>query len=82
MNRQNIQQIIRDLFKDNFNAYPDDYSISNNQQARLNARITAREYWENRTAEEIERDKNAGVTRHDYQNWCTLELKNQQDNVS
>lgn len=76
MNKKNIQLIIRDLFKDNYRAYPNDYDISNDngQQARLNARTVAIEYWRNRQQDEADRDAQAGVTKKDYINWVMAEL--------
>lgn len=76
MNKKNIEQIIRELFKDNYRAYPSDYDFSNDngQQARLNARSVANEYWDNRQDDEVVRDEQAGVTKEDYVKWVMAEL--------
>ena len=69
---ENIQSIIRDLAIDNFNAYPECYPTSLNQECLDNLDLLAESYWDNRTEEEIKRDENAisePVTLEDYKNW-------------
>lgn len=74
MTRENIKTIIQDLFKQNLNAYPQDYpqnsAGSYTDLAMLNAVQTAWNYYDNRTEEETERDEAAEVYRLDYSNWC------------
>ena len=81
MTRNNIEQIIRDLFKDNFNAYPNDY-LNDLKHSYLATITTADGYWDNRTAAEEERDAAAGIIKNDYSTWCLVELKDLQDNLS
>lgn len=78
MNRQNIQQIIRELFKQNFNAYPEHYPLTNtglmSEEGTVNAQEIAKTYWDVRNEDELERDEKAGVTEIDYVEWVMAEL--------
>jgi hypothetical protein len=65
MKKENIKQIICQLFMQNYNAY------GNTQDTEVVA--IAQEYWDNRLETEIERDNAAGVTCEDYINWCIAE---------
>lgn len=73
MNRQNIEQIIRDLFKQNYELYPENYS-NYVPDAVETAKQTARGYWDMRTEEEEKRDQTAGVTLQDYETWVVYQL--------
>lgn len=90
MNRQNIETIIRDLFRQNFNLYPESYPLTTEyvnsmipnkkgellvtDEAAINAQEAAVGYWNNRNEDEIERDEKAGVTEIDYVEWVMAEL--------
>jgi hypothetical protein len=74
MNRQNISQIIRSLFRDNYRLYPETYP-NNIGPAIDAAKETAKGYWDNRTPEEEQRDAEAHVTLQDYEKWCVDELR-------
>jgi hypothetical protein len=71
MNRQNIETIIRDLFRDNYRAYPETYTGDSAQQTAIDA---GEKYWHNRTEDEMDRDHEADVSKGDYINWCLAEL--------
>lgn len=73
MKRENIQTIIRDLFRDNYRANPDSYPSQVGDAVRL-ALLTAKGYWENRTEDEMIRDAKANVNLADYENWVKAEL--------
>lgn len=73
MNYQNIAQIIRNLFRDNYNAYPDSYPDSLIEAVEA-AKETAKGYWDNRTPDEEQRDAEAQVTLQHYESWCIDEL--------
>jgi uncharacterized protein YijF (DUF1287 family) len=75
MKKQNIEQIIRELFKDNYRSYPEQY-FDSPEQSISTARYVAKGYWANRTDEEIERDEKAQVTESDYVEWVLVELSN------
>lgn len=88
--RQHISQIIRELFRQNFKAYPERYpltrdhinnSIKNKKKEPIvmdatvmNAQEVAKGYWSERNEDEIERDEKAGVTQIDYVEWVMAEL--------
>jgi hypothetical protein len=74
MKRENIEQIIRDLFKQNYKLYPENYPDQVGEAINT-ALLAAEGYWDNRDETEIERDKQAGVTLYDYENWVKAELK-------
>ena len=77
MNKQNIQHIIRELFRENFNLYPESYPIVNGLMSELGticAQEVAKGYWNNRAEFEIERDEKEGVTEIDYVDWVMTEL--------
>jgi hypothetical protein len=73
MNRQNISQIIRELFRENVRLYPEDYKV--HADAINMAKESAKSYWDNRNEIEIERDNEAKVTLQDYESWCLAELE-------
>lgn len=75
MNKQNIEQIIRDLFRQNFTYYPHDYS-GTIVVAIDAAKVTAKGFWDVRTEDEEQRDQEADVTLQDYENWVVAELTN------
>jgi len=69
MNRSNVETIIQELARDNFNLYSDDYQIKNNE-ATSEAMETAQDlgirYFEHRNENEIERDDSLNITKIDY----------------
>lgn len=79
MNRQNIQQIIRELFRQYYNAnegqsFPLTDTSLMTEEGTLNAQEVAKGYWADRNEDEIERDEKAGVTEIDYVEWVMAEL--------
>jgi len=72
MQRQNIRQIVVELFRENYRLYPEDYKEPG--AAIIMAKEVAKGYWDNRVEFEIERDKKAQVTAEDYENWIVDEL--------
>lgn len=75
MKRENIETIIRDLFRDDYRADPDRLT---GDKAREVAIADAGLYWYYRDENEIARDEKAGVTKEDYINWSLAELAEQQ----
>ena len=71
MKIENIETIIRDLFRDNYRAYPESYKGAEKYR---NAKVCAIGFWQNRTEDEINRDKEAEVVQDDYTNWVLNEL--------
>ncbi len=78
MQKQNIEQIIRELFKENYRLYPDSYPITEDglmsEDGTTCAQEVAKGYWAERNGDEIERDEKAGVTKIDYVEWVMAEL--------
>ena len=78
MSAQNISQIIRDLFRQNFNLYPELYPLTEaglmSEEGTTNAQDAAKGYWDMRNEDEAERDEKAGVTEIDYLKWVMAEL--------
>lgn len=78
MNRQNISQIVRELFRDNYNLYPESYPLTEgglmSEEGKICAQEVARGYWDVREEAEIERDEKAGVTENDYIEWVMSAL--------
>lgn len=78
MDRQNIQQEVRELFRDNYNLYPESYPLTADglmsEEGTLCAQEVARGYWAERNESEIERDEQAGVTEIDYVEWVMAAL--------
>lgn len=78
MNRQNIQQIIRELFRANFSLYPENYPLTEaglmSEEGTTQAQEVAKGYWAERNEDEIEHDEKAGVTEIDYVEWVMAEL--------
>lgn len=78
MQKQNISQIIRELFRANFNLYPEHYQLTDaglmSEDGTTQAQEVAKGYWAVRTEDEIERDEKAGVTEIDYVEWVMAEL--------
>lgn len=75
MKRQNIEQIIRELFRENYRLYPESYT--GGAEAMSVAKEVAKGYYDNRAEFEVERDEQAGVTAQDYDNWILDELAEQ-----
>jgi len=73
MQKHNIEQIIKELFRENMRLYPEDYKTP--KAAKFMTEATAKSYWENRNGYEEQRDKEAGVTKTDYKQWCKAEYK-------
>lgn len=78
MNKQNIEQIIRELFRQNFSLYPESYPLTEDglmsEEGTTCAQDNAKGYWAVRNEDEIERDEKAGVTQIDYVEWVMAEL--------
>jgi len=79
MNKQNIQQIIRELFRQYYNAnngqsFPLTEDCLMSGEGTIHAQEVARQYWALRKEDEIERDENAGITEIDYVEWVMAEL--------
>jgi hypothetical protein len=74
MNKQNIKNVIQELFRQNIHRYPEYYN-SSLEQAKETAIETAKGYWDNRNESEIESDSLHEVTLQDYQDWCIEELE-------
>lgn len=78
MDRQNIHQIIRELFIQNYNAYPELYPLTEDglmsEEGTTNAQDAAKGYWDMRNEDEAERDEIAGVTEIDYVEWVMAAL--------
>jgi hypothetical protein len=79
MNRQNIQQIIRELFRQYYNAnegesFPLTETGLMSEEGTINAQEVAKGYWAERNEDEIERDEKSGVTENDYIKWVWAEL--------
>lgn len=78
MQKQNIEQIIRELFRANFNLYPEHYQLTEaglmSEDGTTQAQEVAKGYWAERNEDEIERDEKAGVTEIDYVEWVMAEL--------
>lgn len=78
MNKQDIEQIIRELFRQNFNLYPASYPLTEDglmtEEGTTNAQDVAKGYWAERNDDEIERDEKVGVTEIDYVDWVMAEL--------
>lgn len=73
MNKQNIEQIIRELFRQGYNAYRESYP-DQIEEAIKTAKVTAAGYWGTRTPDEEQRDQRAGLTLRDYEEWIVAEL--------
>lgn len=73
MKKSDIQHIIRELFRQNFNLYPENYPDTV-VAAVDTAKQVAAGYWDVRTPEEELRDEQAGATLQDYEQWCIAEL--------
>src|SRR5687768_11837491 len=79
MNRQNIQQIIRELFRQYYKvnegeSFPLTDTGLMSEEGTMNAQEVAKGYWAERNEDEIERDDKAGVTEIDYVEWVMKEL--------
>lgn len=78
MNKQNIEQIIRELFRENYRLYPESYPTTDDglmtDEGTICAQEVAKGYFDNRAQFEIERDEKAGVTKIDYVEWVMAEL--------
>jgi hypothetical protein len=74
MNKENVEQLIKQLTRECINAYPDAYPVNIDGTATDVASMAvadiASSYWENRNENEIERDENLNITESDYVEWC------------
>jgi hypothetical protein len=81
MKKQNVEQIIKELFRQNYNLYPESYPLNENgeaeNEASENVADVAKGYYANRTESEIERDEQLGITEIDYVEWCMAEFSAQ-----
>jgi len=73
MHKSNIEQIIRQSFRENMILYPEDCKTP--KAAKFMVDASAKSYWDNRNEHEQQRDKEAGVTKTDYKQWCRDEYK-------
>lgn len=78
MKKQDIENVIRELFRQNFNAYPENYPLADgglmSEEGTTQAQDVAKGYWSERNEDEIERDEKSGVTEIDYVEWVMKEL--------
>lgn len=79
MKTQNIEQIIKESARRNFNLYPDCYHLENElstEEATISAQELAISYWEHREEDEIERDEKFNISKIDYVEWVMQEFAN------
>ena len=73
MQKQNVEQIIKDLATANFNLYPENYEVKYKKfctgEGNVVAQGIAEGYWYNRTEEEVIRDRNLSIIKADYEEW-------------
>ena len=79
MNKQNIQQIIRELFRQYYTANEgQSFPLTNgglmSEEGTIHAQDVAKQFWAERNEGEIERDEKADVTEIDYVEWVMAEL--------
>jgi len=79
MKKQNIEQIIRELFRQYYIAndgqsFPLTESGLMTEEGTIHTQEVAKGYWNERNEDEIERDEKAGVTEIDYVEWVMSEL--------
>lgn len=77
MKKQNVEVIVRELARQNFNLYPESYPIEDGlatNEATENAQDLAKNYWDNRTELDEERDNGCGVSKIDYVEWVCAEF--------
>jgi hypothetical protein len=67
-------QIIRELFRQNINVYPESYPITDKDTCLKQAESVARGYWDTRNDDEIEADQRNKITADDYIAWCQSEF--------
>lgn len=76
MQKSNVETIIKELAKENARLYPESYPIENGEftnEACTNFCELAKQYFDNRTEEEIERDETCStfpIDLEDYAKWC------------
>lgn len=79
MQKENIKQIVQELFRENYRLYPESYPVASDRQLKLEGAMAAEDvakgYWKERTELDIERDEQAGVTEQDYISWVHAELE-------
>lgn len=79
MKKADIEQIVRELFRENFNLYPDSYPLTETglmtEEGTINAQEVALGYFRERSESEIFRDEELDVTKIDYVNWVMAELE-------
>ena len=74
-----IERIIKDLAYDNFKMYADMYPFFEGfatEEAIDNVETLARNYYDVRSEQEVERDEQYEITEQDYINWCKQALYN------
>ena len=80
MKKDNVEQIIRELFRQNFNLYPESYPMHDDgratNEASENVADVAKGYYANRTEDEVLRDEELNITEIDYVEWCMEEFSN------
>lgn len=79
MKKENIKQIVQELFRENYYAYTEHYPVASDGQLKLEGAMAAQDvakgYWKERTELDIARDEQAGVTEQDYVTWVHMELE-------
>jgi len=71
--RHTAELAVKELAKENFYLYPEDYPIENGlatDEASENIADLAENYWDNRTELDVARDEKESVTLIDYVEWC------------
>jgi len=79
MNKENVEQIIKELANDNFRMYPESYHLDDNlatNEASENVQELGISYFQHRNEHEIERDEELNISQIDYVEWCMEEFSN------
>lgn len=72
MQKQNVEQIIKELFADYYRLCPESYIAE--KGAIYAANEWAESMFDNRTENEIERDDSLNITLSDYHEWATEKI--------
>lgn len=74
MNKENVKQIVQELFRENIRLYPESYPLNEDGTATNEASEAvgnwAESIYKNRVEFDIERDQTLGVTQIDYVEWA------------
>lgn len=78
MKTENVEQIIRELFRLNYNSNPESYPAPADglfsEEGDDNAEQWSIDLWNNRTESEIERDEELCISIKEYQDWVKQEF--------